>query len=129
MARTEDYIAKPFPATAVATAVNTAISLVRPAPGIGLQYALKRITLSAWGTAAPDVAPTLTISGGGLAVPLIIVGQINVSGTANSITATLNIDTTVLLLGPNQSYTISVPALGATFTSTLWVLDRALVSQ
>lgn len=122
MARVEDYIAKPFPVTSTAVVTNTAISLVRAAPVKNTQWAFKKVVLSSWGTGSPAVAPTLTISGGGMPNPIVVIGDL-----ANGfIYAEIEIPHSVLLMAEATPYQIDVPALGAGFIASIWVLDKVV---
>jgi hypothetical protein len=123
MARHEDYVAKPFPVTSVAPATNAAISLSRAAPAKNLQWALKQARLDIYG-AAPGVAPTLTISGGGMAQAIVVVATM--SGTTG--TVTFAVPHTVLLMAESTAYTLDVPALGVGCIAALHVFDRVLAT-
>lgn len=120
MARLEEITQAPFPATGTAPVTNTAISLVRASPGIGRRHYLRQIILSAWG-AAPAVPPTVTISGGGLSVPLTFIA------TTTGTTTYLEVEFPgTLMFQSGVGYQIDVPALGAGVVASLTVLDRAL---
>jgi hypothetical protein len=123
MARLEELTATPFLPTSTAVVTNAAISVVRAAPARQSRWAFKMVRLTYYG-AAPAVAPTLTISGGGLAQPIIIVGT--TTGTTGG--AELRIPDTALLLAEATSYQIDVPALGAGCIATVLLLDRVVAS-
>ncbi len=119
MARLEEYIARPWPVTCVTSAANTAIALVRAAPVKDTQWVFKKAHLTYYG-GTPAVVPTLTISGGGLATPIVLGGE-SINGGEIVFESP-----TALLLNESTAYQLDVPALGAGVVASLVLMDARL---